>query len=864
MAVDRPDRTREVVGVLYLAAAALAAVAFYLPAASGRIGEWLRHTGLGLVGVAGFAIPVILLYMAVDYLVERESAVSRSRFGPVTLLILMAAALLHELTMTRPEAAAAFRTLCTIPRPGDGTAGTLVSAVKAMETLWSLGIDPSRLQVPGTLLPGGLVGGLVSLAFHDLAGPVGSPILLGAVALVQVVLVFDISISSALTKTRNRVDQAIRQGVATLREGAARRGGFDMLVGNQPLPDKPADGGKRRGRPGAETAAAVRESPAARSGEEPQAKGKPSMEVPSFLKVFFRDAENGGQAAAPEAAEGEAGGNPGMESRGTAPIPVESHEDYASDAPVDLPASGPSIRPARLSPTFSAPSGPSQAQEPGSRAEAAPARKPADVPSRPARPYVHPPIELLANEPPRNLRAAAYTYESLGRKLEETLASFGLAARVVNITAGPVITRFELTPGPGVKVSRIVSLADDIALNLAALGVRIEAPIPGKSAIGIEIPNKETGTVMLRRLIESPEFQAQKSPLSVCLGRDIPGAPLVADLARMPHLLIAGATGSGKSVCLNAMLLCILFKATPDEVRMILIDPKVVELSAYNGIPHLLAPVVTDPKKASNTLNWCVLEMTKRYALFAERGVRDLSAFNAQAATDGYERLPLILIVIDELSDLMATAPTEVEDSIARLTAMARAAGMHLVIATQRPSVDVITGVIKANIPSRVAFAVSSQVDSRTILDMAGAEKLLGKGDMLVFPIGSAKPVRAQGAFVSDKEVERVTEFLKAQNMAGYDADTAEAMIAASQTSSTEDTEDADELLPQALSIVVETGYASVSLLQRRMSLGYPRAARLVDRLHEKGFVGPFEGSKPRKVLISRQQYLELKAREGG
>jgi S-DNA-T family DNA segregation ATPase FtsK/SpoIIIE len=480
------------------------------------------------------------------------------------------------------------------------------------------------------------------------------------------------------------------------------------------------------------------------------------------------------------------------------------------------------------------------------------------------RPYVFPPIELLSQDPPRPVRVDQASVEAMARTLVDTLASFGLEAKVVNITTGPAITRFELAPGSGVKISRIVALANDIALNLAAMGVRIEAPIPGKAAIGIEVPNRETSPVLLRRILETPDFRNAASPVTFALGRDIPGAPVVADLARMPHLLISGATGSGKSVCINSMIIGILYKARPEDVRMLMIDPKVVELSVYNGIPHLLAPVVTDPKKAAGALLWAVNEMTRRYGLFAEKGVRDITAHNAAAAADGFEHLPLILVVIDELSDLMATSPNEVEDAIARLTAMARAAGIHLIVATQRPSVDVITGIIKANIPSRLSFAVSSQIDSRTILDMGGAEKLLGKGDMLYFPTGASKPVRVQGAYVSDKEVGRVTAFLKAQNALGYDKDTAEAIGAVtSSIGSNDDNSDEDELLPQAVTIVVEAGYASVSLIQRRMNVGYPRAARLIDHMQEKGFVGPFEGSKPRKVLISLSQWLEYKAKEG-
>ncbi|MBN1776178.1 MAG: DNA translocase FtsK [Clostridiales bacterium] len=477
-----------------------------------------------------------------------------------------------------------------------------------------------------------------------------------------------------------------------------------------------------------------------------------------------------------------------------------------------------------------------------------------------------PPALLKADRQEEAARSSKNALTTQGKKLVDTLASFGVEATIVNITHGPAITRFELSPGPGIKVSRIVNLTDDLALAMASVGVRIEAPIPGKSAIGIEIPNAETVPVSLRSLIDSPSFRKLESPLAVALGRDIPGNPIFCDLTTMPHLLIAGATGSGKSVCINAILISILCKATPDEVKLIMIDPKVVELSMYNGIPHLLAPVVTDPKKAANTLNWAVGEMTRRYALFAEASVRDFRGFNEVLKINREPALPLILIVIDELADLMQVASKEVEEAIARLTAMARAAGIHLWIATQRPSVDVITGVIKANIPSRIAFSVSSQVDSRTILDMGGAEKLLGRGDMLYYPQSAAKPQRGQGAFVSDGEVEAVIEYLKAQNMGTYDPETAEAIVSASSGPSGETVRskgEDDELLPQAIDIVLMAGAASVSILQRRMNIGYPRAARLIDVMQEKGYIGPFEGSKPRKLLITQTQWLEIQARKG-
>ncbi len=476
--------------------------------------------------------------------------------------------------------------------------------------------------------------------------------------------------------------------------------------------------------------------------------------------------------------------------------------------------------------------------------------------------YVFPPLELLSRsrESEKNMRRLKSSAVDNAKKLEYTLESFGIGAKVVNVSIGPAFTRYELQPAPGVKVSRIVNLTDDIALNLAASGVRIEAPIPGKAAIGVEVPNKEVAPISLRSVLESPEFTQHESRLAVALGKDITGENTVVDLAKMPHILIAGATGSGKSVCINSIIISLLYKATPDDVRLLMIDPKVVELGVYNGIPHLLIPVVTDPNKAAGALRWAVSEMTTRYKLFADRGVRDILGYNASIEESGEgEKLPQIVIIIDELADLMMVAPHDVEDSICRLAQMARAAGMHLVIATQRPSVNVITGVIKANIPSRIAFAVSSQVDSRTILDMAGAEKLLGKGDMLYYPVGVPKPIRVKGAFVSDKEVELTVDFVKNQMKALYDEEIIE-NINDDSSSSKEDTDDStDELLPQAIEAVIDCGQASVSFIQRKFKVGYARAGRIIDQMAERNIISGYEGSKPRRVLITRERWEEMK-----
>lgn len=476
--------------------------------------------------------------------------------------------------------------------------------------------------------------------------------------------------------------------------------------------------------------------------------------------------------------------------------------------------------------------------------------------------YVFPPMDLLGKD--ENVQSQGSKLEMINnaKKLEETLKSFGVDAKVIQINRGPTVTRYELSPSQGVKVSKIVNLADDIALNLAAAGIRIEAPIPGKAAVGIEVPNKETQSVYLRTVLESDEFQNFSSKLAFALGEDIAGKCVVTDIAKMPHLLIAGATGSGKSVCINTLITSIIYKAKPEEVKLLLVDPKVVELSVYNGIPHLLIPVVTDPKKAASALNWAVREMLQRYNDFAEHNVRDIKGFNAMKKEKGEtDLMPQIVIIIDELADLMMAAPGEVEDSICRLAQMARAAGLHLIIATQRPSVDVITGVIKANIPSRLAFAVSSGIDSRTILDTTGAEKLLGKGDMLFCPVGMSKPVRIQGAFVTDKEVENIVAFVKQDGHSGYSTEMIEEIT--SSTKNLSGGENMDEHFEAAIELVVKKEKASVSMLQRHFRIGYNRAANLMEALEDRGIVGSEDGSKPRKVLMSQEEYDEFKEQGG-
>lgn len=477
--------------------------------------------------------------------------------------------------------------------------------------------------------------------------------------------------------------------------------------------------------------------------------------------------------------------------------------------------------------------------------------------------YEFPPIELLSEGKAAGLKGGKKAIADNATKLQKTLYSFGVSAKVENVSVGPAITRYELKPAEGVRVSKIANLADDIALNLAAESIRIEAPIPGKQAVGIEVPNKETEMVHLRDILETDTFIDYESHLAFALGKDVAGNEVVTDIAKMPHVLIAGSTGSGKSVCINTLITSIIYKAKPSEVKLVMVDPKVVELSVYNGIPHLLIPVVTDPKKAAGALSWAVQEMVNRYSLFAAKGVRDIKGYNAQIEKEGSaEKLPQIVIIIDELADLMMVAAKDVEDAICRLAQMARAAGMHLVIATQRPSVDVITGIIKANIPSRIAFAVSSQVDSRTILDMVGAEKLLGKGDMLFYPSGAPKPTRLQGAFVSDKEVEKIVDFLKSNGEVQYSEDIIESIEKANSTDKEVEREDVDDdtdpFLMDAIATVVETGQASTSFIQRRFKVGYARAGRIIDQMEERGIISGYEGSKPRQVLMSKERWQEL------
>ncbi len=718
---------------------------------------------------------------------------------------------------------------------GSRLAGWLIGLVTALGWLHRLephleGYEFMNIT-SGPGLGGGLVGAVVTWGLREVFGPVGRDVLLGSLTLISFLLASDLSLLRFLRGLRDIVVASARWGART----AAR------VIGLFEAPPRPVRTGSAAGREGRLRLRGALD--------------KPAPPGPGRLRI------------------GESG-------HLEAPEPSERHGPPRSEAPT-APTRGAAALP-----------GPDLSR-----------RGYEQITLTDDVLYQLPPLTLLDATPSGKGRRVRQDLEEKTRVLEETLESFGVRGKVVEVKRGPVVTRFEVQPAPGIKVARIVSLADDIALAMASHDVRIEAPIPGKRAVGIEVPNLEVTTVTLREVLEEPEVAASTSKLTIVLGKDITGRPVTGDLSRLLHVLIAGATGSGKSVCINSIIASLLFRAKPGEVKLLLIDPKVVELSVYEGIPHLVAPVVTDPKKAAGCLRWAVKQMEDRYELFAAAGVRDIGRYNAlvgQARADaaraatppataggkaaagrtveagedpgragaapavpsGPLPLPYIVIVIDELADLMMVAPVDVEDAIWRLAQMARAAGIHLVVATQRPSVDVITGTIKANIPTRVAFAVSSQVDSRTILDIPGAEKLLGHGDMLFLPVGATKPTRVQGAYVSDREIEDLVAFVKAQGRPRYAPDA----LAAEEAAEGQEAASEDDLFDDAVRVVMETGQASISMLQRKLRVGYTRAGRLIDMMEEKGIVGPFEGSKAREILMTFEQYRRMKeaARRAG
>ena len=723
---------------------------------------------------------------------------------------------------------------------------------------------------------GGLVSGLIAMGFTAVFSRIGAGVVFVLGGAMMVMTVCNVTIVDIVDAIRNRPHPEYEEEELPEPRSHSRR--------PAPVPvsapaEKPAPIGRRRpviDIPVDETPA---ESPPAETPEKPQ---EPSQEVkPKKDRLFNRcpSVPTPDQVLTASVAEATAEERPFTtpepqpEDPTVNPMPVRPTEPFqpAPAAPV-TPAPAPPMPEIEREPAVPKVKGKEAAQ-----AAAEVAQEVEKSLSQPGGAYQYPPLSLLKEGDSIVGAEAIGELKANQVRLSDTIRSFGIDANIVNVTRGPSVTRYELELDQGVRLNKLTNLSDDIALALGATGVRI-APIPDKiSMVGIEVPNKLVSPVYINEVIGSREFRDNPSKVAFAVGKDIGGNCIVGNIAKLPHLLIAGTTGSGKSVCTNSLIISLLYKATPDEVRLIMVDPKMVELGIYNGIPHLLIPVVTDPKKAAGALQWAVVEMMKRYRAFSEVGVRDLASYNAHAArTEGMEKMPQIVVVIDELADLMLVAAKEVEESICRVAQMGRAAGMHLIIATQRPSADVITGLMKANIPSRIAFAVASSLESRIILDTTGAEKLVGKGDMLYFPLGTGKPKRVQGCLISDEEVAAVVDFIKRQSgSAEYD----ESIIheiekhaaekdkpgkgGGGSSAAEEPGGDYDELLPAAIEVVVETGMASVSMLQRRLKLGYSRAARLVDQMEEKGVVGPFEGSKPRHVLITKEQWQEMQFRQG-
>jgi len=794
----------EIQGILVLALGILMLLSFYIKNSIGQFGVFLRDASLGILGLPAFLIPPLVILYGVLMIVAYDKIDMKRK--PLYVFILFA--LVSALIQTG------------IYKPEEYTG---LTPIKALERFYTEG---------AALSGGGVIGGLISLPFLVTFQVPGTIIILTALSLIDIILLTNRSIADFIRNIRN------------LFAGRRKQRHADEPDADDMQPVVEEDGDEitlRFDKPKVidfrieKTARELKKQQKSRRGMAkedavPDDPAEPGIDTVTdneigFVEEFPSDTEvSPDELVAGDLKRSRAG------KRKTAKIADSAVRADSEPGLQEIVIKGPALD------------------------------KPV-LEKKESMKYTYPPYDLLIEESSDAGNSRAYRNQALegAKKLEETLASFGVSARVINVTRGPTVTRYELQPSAGVKVSRIVSLSDDIALNLAAPGIRIEAPIPGKAAIGIEVPNREVTMVRLREVLESAEFVQHPSKLAFAVGKDISGEPVVADIAKMPQLLIAGATGSGKSVCINCLIVSILYKASPDEVKLLLIDPKVVELSVYNGIPHLLIPVVTDPKKAAGALNWAVQEMVNRYKLFAEKNVRDIRGYNELVSRTGEQPLmPQIVIIIDELADLMMVAPNEVEDAICRLAQMARAAGMHLVLATQRPSVDVITGVIKANIPSRISFAVSSQVDSRTILDMAGAEKLLGRGDMLMHPVGKPKPVRMQGANITDAEVERVVEFVKAQGDARYDDVIIEEINNNGATDDSDSGGDNDELLPQAIELVIDAGQASVSFIQRKFRVGYARAARIIDQMEARGIISGYEGSKPRQVLITKQQWHEM------
>jgi S-DNA-T family DNA segregation ATPase FtsK/SpoIIIE len=794
------NHTKEIQGILFLAFGILMMLSFYIKDSIGLFGEFIREVSLGMFGFPAFLIPPVIVFYSAFLIFTSDGTEFKKKPLYILILFLLVSALVQA-GQYGPESFSGYKPL------------------DVLRKFYSDGVD---------LAGGGVLGGLLSLPFLATFKALGTIVIITALALIDIILLTNSSIAGFI-KNVQKMFVARQHSTKTAIKAKRKLDDpenddfYGTVIDNSGELSLRFD--KKPKIIDFKVEKAAQEHKHKDEDSDNIMAPEPIPEVPESLMPEPDEEQN-------EEALGLIINDFNNKKKEKPSRPKAKHEMAEENKAADKNDAEPNKM------IVKAPDG-------------------TDIVKKQ---YVYPPYELLIEDDDtaqdsKNIRSLVIDG---AKKLEETLASFGVSAKVINVTHGPTVTRYELQPSAGVKVSRIVNLSDDIALNLAAPGIRIEAPIPGKAAIGIEVPNKEVNMVRIRDVIESREFSQHPSRVSFAVGKDVSGDIIVADIAKMPHLLIAGATGSGKSVCINSLIVSLLYKASPEEVKLLMIDPKVVELGIYNGIPHLLIPVVTEPKKAAGALNWAVQEMVNRYKTFADKQVRDIKGYNELVSKTGEgQPMPQIVIIIDELADLMMVAPNDVEDAICRLAQMARAAGMHLVIATQRPSVDVITGVIKANIPSRISFAVSSQIDSRTILDMAGAEKLLGRGDMLLHPVGKPKPVRVQGACITDAEVEKVVDFVKAQGEALYNDDIIEE-INSDDTPVDNNDSDADELLPKAIELVIDAGQASVSLIQRKFKVGYARAARIVDQMEERGIVGGFEGSKPRQILISRQQWQEM------
>lgn len=797
--IEKKNETKngDIKGIIYIAVGILLAVAIYTSWA-GALSVFAKKIIYNLIGVGSFILPGFLIYFGGDSIISKGSIKLTRRLFGSTLVVLM------------------IILLC----------GTV--KLNTTENLGGFGDSLVRIMLSSGEVHGGLLGHLIAYPLSKMIGFIGSYVLYIALSAIGIILFCDITLYDIIMYFKEEIGEAKKRK-------PSRKESYEDLEIREKKFNPEITGGKHEDKQREEFIQGINNK----------------IKILDFLKNSSLEDEKVIEEVAVEENRNRDRSNQ---------FNIEIYEEEEKKAEVQPLVE---VVPKVTQPIYKSEDKPKKKEKLPNEVKEVVTKEIeesiiGEKEKKVEKVYVHPSIDLLNINSKMKLRSEdkKELIES-ANKLEGILNDFGVDGKVVQVTKGPSVTRFELQPSPGVKVSKFVNLQDDIALGLAASGVRMEAPIPGKSAIGIEVPNKKQIAVFLREVLDSKEFKTSDKKLAFALGKDIAGKCIVGDIAKMPHTLIAGATGSGKSVCINTLIVSLVYKYSPEEVRLLMIDPKVVELSVYNGIPHLLIPVVTDPKKAAGALNWAVNEMTKRYKLFADLSVRNIESYNSLFDKGIIEeKLPYIVIIVDELADLMMACPNDVEDYICRLAQMARAAGMHLIIATQRPSVDIITGVIKANIPSRISFAVSSGIDSRTILDSVGAEKLLGRGDMLYYPTGASKPLRVQGAFISEEEVEKVVSNIKDR---GEEPDYEESIIehiesGAKGPSQGEASDDRDELLDEAIKIVVEYNQASTSFIQRKLRVGFNRASRIMDELEEIGIISPKDGSRPRQVLVSKEE----------